>query len=71
MNFLDRISQFNTEKETRPIRAARQGFSPDEQYVALNAAREKRKNRKQRNLKQLIAGGHQIPLLLNGNSPKQ
>jgi hypothetical protein len=45
-----------------------QGFTPEIQYSALNAARDKRKRRAERNLKIIMSGGcKQIPII-RGNS---
>jgi len=41
-----------------------QGVSAEEQYAELNWAREKRKRRRERNLKILLSGGYkQVPLI--------
>lgn len=55
-----RISSFrlNTEKKVE------QGYSLDEQYRKVNAARDKRKARRERNMRQAIAGGYKnIPII--------
>ncbi len=55
-------------RETQILSTARrklaQGYSVDEQYSALNAARDKRKQRRERNFKNMVAGGDaRIPIL--------
>lgn len=41
-----------------------QGYSLDEQYRKVNAARDKRKARRERNMRQAISGGYKnIPII--------
>jgi hypothetical protein len=40
-----------------------QGFDVNQQYAAVNAARDKRRRRGERNLKRMLAGGFRIPIL--------
>lgn len=41
-----------------------QGVSADQQYADLNAARDKRKRRRERNFKTLLSGGYKQVLLI-------
>lgn len=45
-------------------RKTRQGFSVDEQYAAVTAARDKRKRKKEKRFAQVMAGGWaNIPII--------
>jgi hypothetical protein len=45
-------------------RKVAQGINAAEQYAALNEAREKRKERRQRNIRTILSGGYkQIPII--------
>lgn len=46
-------------------RKVAQGVSAEQQYADLNAARDKRKRRRERNLKTLVSGGYKQVLLIN------
>lgn len=45
-------------------RKVAQGFSAEEQYAALNAAREKRKRKRAKNVEQMMSGGVKQVLIL-------
>lgn len=45
-------------------RKAARGIGADEQYVALNAARDKRKRKRERNFKNMLSGGTKQVILL-------
>lgn len=56
----------NREQEIITItqRKVGRGVSADEQYANLNAAREKRKRKRTRNVQVILSGGYkQIPIL--------
>lgn len=45
-------------------RKVAQGVNTEQQYADLNAARDKRKRRRERNVKVMLAGGYkQIPII--------
>lgn len=45
-------------------RKVAQGVSAEQQYADLNAARDKRKKRRERNIKTLLSGGYKQVILL-------
>jgi hypothetical protein len=45
-------------------RKVAQGVSSDQQYADLNAARDKRKRKRERNMKTLLSGGYKQVILL-------